>query len=131
MVATSYITELDFEKLWATGDLETTRFVMIGVRMAELLNMVVHGDAATNVTDTKILPFLEQFSEELLLNLYAASKIKTLTNPWDFIQANVLSFFIKKYKENLILFDMIRKIGGYTESIEVVKMRGFGASGDI
>ena len=99
--------------------------------MGELLNIVVHGNATKDVTNTAILPFFEQFSEELLLSLYAASKIAVVTNPWAFMAANVLDFFVVKYKKNEVLFDMIRKIGNYTESIEVVNLTGFGASGDI
>ena len=130
MAAAGYMTELDVELLWEVA-LETNRFDKANVRIGELLNIIMHGDATTDVTDTKILPFLEQFSEELLLELYSASKAYAVTNPWDFILANITNFFIKKYRATIELIDMVRKIAGYTETIEFITMTGFGASGDI
>ena len=130
MAAAGYMTEADVESIWGVA-LDTTRFGKVNVRLGELLNIVVHGDATTAVTDTKILPFLEEFSEELLLELYSAAKAHAVHDPWDFIGANVSSFFIRKYKECGELFDMIRKIANYTESIEIVSLSGFGASNDL
>ena len=97
----------------------------------QLLNLVTHGDATTNVTNTAVLPFLEQFSEELIMNLFAGGKLYNKIAPWEFVSLNVTSFFIEKYNESMILFDMVKKICGYTESIEVVNLTGFGARGEI
>lgn len=88
MAASGYMTELDTESIWATGDLDTTRFGKINIRIAELLNIIFSGDATTNITDTKVLPYLEQFSEELLLELLLAAKANKFSDVWGFIQSN-------------------------------------------
>jgi hypothetical protein len=86
MAAAGYMTEVDTESIWDTT-LDTTRFGKINVRLGEVLNFWVTGDAATDVTDTKVLPILEQLSEEALIKLIAAAKITAPNNPWDFIMS--------------------------------------------
>ena len=130
MAAAGYVTEADMESIWKIA-IDTARFTKVNVRAGELLNLVVHGDMSTDVTDAKILPFMEQFSEELMMELIAGGKLYNKIAPWQFVELNVTSFFIKKYKESLVLIDMVRKIAGYTESIEVVNLSGFGARGEI
>lgn len=130
MAAAGYMTETDVESIWDTA-WDTTRFDYINLRIAELLNIMINADATVNVTDAAVLPFLEQFSEEVLLDLKMAAKANAVTVPWDFIQANVSSVFIRKYKSEWVLFDMISKILGKTVSVEVVSLAGFGASGDL
>ena len=82
------MTEVDTESIWDTA-LDTTRFGKIGIRIAEQLNFWVNEDATSQVTSTAIIPILEQLSEEILMDLIAASKLSAVTNPWDFVQSNV------------------------------------------
>ena len=130
MAAAGYMTETDVESIWDTA-WDTARFDHINLRIAELLNIIINSDATINVTDTAVLPFLKQFSEEVLLDLKMAAKANAVTVPWDFIQANVSSVFIRKYRSEWVLFDLISKILGKTETIELVSISGFGSSGDL
>ena len=102
MAAAGYMTELDVESIWNLGDFDTTRFGKINVRMGEILNFTVRTDmdAATDITDTKILPILEHLSEEGFNHLVAASKGSKFNNPWDFILANVYSVMFKLLRNN-------------------------------
>lgn len=95
------MTRLDTENIWGTT-IDTTRFEKIGIRIAEILNFLVHGDATTNVTDTGCLPILEQISEEILFDLIAAAKGSDSVVPWVFIQANISKMNWKYYDNHLI-----------------------------
>ena len=97
MAATNYMTEADTESIWA-ANLDTTRFGKIGVRMAEFINFKLYRDATNQCTETAVTPMLEEFSEEVLMDLIMAAKANAVTNPWDFIQANVTSFLIQHYR---------------------------------
>ena len=102
MVAAGYMTEADVESIWNLGDFETVRFGKINVRMGEILNFTVRTDmdAATDITDTKILPILEHLSEEGFNLLVAAAKGSKFNNPWDFIQANVFTVMSRLLQRN-------------------------------
>ena len=89
MAASNYMTELDTESIWDVV-LDTTRFGKIGVRIAEQLNFWVNDDATSQVTNTAVLPIMEQLSEEILFDLIASAKLNAVTDPWDFVQANVV-----------------------------------------
>lgn len=110
MAATNYMTEADTESIWDTA-LDTTRFGKIGVRMAEILNFYINNDATSQVTNTAYTPILEHVSEECLIELIAAAKESAVTDPWLFIQANVMSFMMRKINEWRELLD-IMKIAG-------------------
>ena len=99
MAASNYMTEADTESIWSTGDFDTTRFGKIGVRMAEILNFKLYKDATNQCTNTAITPILEQISEECFIELVATAKMSAVTDPWDFIQANVGSFMSRKLKQ--------------------------------
>lgn len=101
------MTEADTESIWDTT-LDTTRFGKINVRMGELLNFYVNQDAATDITSTAVLPILEQISEECLIDLIAAAKMDKVTNPWDFIAANVTAFMARKLSQHRGLLQMVR-----------------------
>jgi len=88
-MAINYMTEADTESIWDVA-LTTARFAKIGVRIAEQLNFWVNDDSTTQVTNTAVTPVLEQLSEEILLDLITAAKAYSPTQPWDFIQANVI-----------------------------------------
>lgn len=109
MAAAGYMTEGDVESIW-DDTWETTRFNFINVRIGEILNFLVHGDAATDITDTAVLPVLEQISEEILLELKLAAKGGKFNNPWDFIQANV-SKIDWRYYDNYLLKKVREKLG--------------------
>ena len=104
------MTEADVESIWDLGDFDTTRFGKINVRMGEILNFTVRTDmdAATDITDTAILPILEHLSEEGFNHLVAASKGSKFNNPWDFIQANVFSVMAKLLRNNKDTIDQLK-----------------------
>ena len=109
MAATNYMTELDTESIWDTL-LDTTRFGKIGVRMAEILNFEINSNATEQITDVAITPILEQLSEEGLFRLIAAAKENAVINPWDFIQANVISVMNQLIQENQYMIGRIKKV---------------------
>ena len=119
-VASNYMTEADTESIWATGDLDATRFGKIGVRMAEFINFKLYRDATNQCATAAVLPLLEEFSEEVLIDLIASAKISATTNPWDFIQARVSDFLIRKYRIWKEEFEEIRSMLGTKKSIEIV-----------
>ena len=75
MASSGYMTEADTESIWDTA-ITTARFDLINVRMGEILNVFVRKDmdSQTDITDAKILPILEQMSEEALMELIQAAK---------------------------------------------------------
>lgn len=119
MVASGYMTEADVESIWGT-DWDTTRFNKIAVRIGEMLNFLVNGDATATITDTAVLPVLEQISEEILLDLKMAATGSDAVVPWDFIQANVSKVDWRFYDRYLL--KKVREKLGHT-SIELVTKR--------
>lgn len=119
MAASNYITELDYEAIWDT-EIPTARFALIGVRIAEQLNFWINRDATEQITDVRIIPLLEQLSEEILNDIVATSKLNAVTNPWDFIQANVPRVSRRILNNYNILLDEIKILLGkqfhYTET---------------
>jgi len=111
MASSGYMTELDTESIWNAA-LDTDRFDDINVRFGEILNFKCRKDkdAATDITETKVLPILEQISEEALFRLIAASKLAGVTKPWEFIQANVVSVMSKVLRDNSELIDEIKLV---------------------
>ena len=130
MASSGYFTEATLKSVYDHADIDDTRFSNVNVRIGNLINFVLSG-TATDVTNTDVTPVLENFSDELILDLLAAAKMTGVVVPWDFVAANVTDFFIDKYKRNFLLFDMIRKKLNYTETIEVINLSGFGASNDL
>lgn len=109
MAASNYITsETDMESIWEFG-IETAKFALIGVRMAEILNHRIYNDATQQVTDTAHLPILKQISEECMHELIAASKETAVERPWDFIQANVMNF-------------MRRRLAAWNERLDAIQI---------
>ena len=108
MAASNYMTEADTESIWDTT-LDTTRFGKIGVRIAEILNFAINMDATSQVTNTAVTPLLEQLSEEILIELIAAAKMNAVTNPWDFIQTNVVLITSRNLRKNKTILDMIKQ----------------------
>ena len=113
MAASGYMTELDTESIWDTTFV-TARFDKINIRIAEQLNFWVTDNATTQVTNTAVIPILEQISEEILLELIQASKSYAVEKPWDFIQANVARISSKILENYDILLKKISKILGNT-----------------
>lgn len=107
MAAAGYMTEVDTESIWNVA-LDTTRFGKINVRMGEMLNFWITGDAATDITDTKVLPILEQLSEEALMRLMAAAKEGKFNDPWTFVQANVSSIMSQVIIENAFILKRVQ-----------------------
>ena len=88
MAASGYMEETDTESIWGAS-LNTTQFDLINVRLGEILNFTVRKDkdSQTDVTDTRVLPMLEQASEEGLFELLQAAKTNKFTDVWRFVQA--------------------------------------------
>lgn len=111
MAAENYMTELDTESIWA-AQLETARFAKIGVRIAEILNFAVNKNATTQVTNTAVTPIMEQLSEEGLFRLMGAAKMDKVQDPWDFVQANVISVMSQVLEENKEIIKDIKDVVG-------------------
>ena len=101
MAFAGYMTEADVESIWDTT-WESTRFALINIRIGEILNFLVNGDATTAITSTAVLPVVEQISEEIVLDLKLAAQANAITVPWDFIQANISKIDWKFYDTYLL-----------------------------
>ena len=101
MAFAGYMTETDVESIWDTLWV-TARFDIVNIRIAEILNFLVTGNATSQVTNTAVTPILEQISEEILLELNMAAKSNGTDVPWDFIQANVSRIDWKFYDTYLL-----------------------------
>lgn len=107
MAAVNYMTEADSEGLW-DFEIATARFALIGVRMAEILNHRINKDSTQQITDTAHIPILEQISEECMHELIGASKMTGVSDPWLFIQANVMAFMNRKLRQWKDFLDAIQ-----------------------
>ena len=103
------MTETDVESIWDTT-WATARFDKINVRIAEVLNFIVTGDATSQVTSTACTPIMEQISEEILFELANAAKANKFSDIWGFIQANI-SKMSWKYYDNYLLEKVRKKLG--------------------
>lgn len=119
MAASGYITELDFESIWGR-QIETARFTKINVRLGEILNFLITRDASTDITDTTILPMIEQFAEESLILILQASKSDKFSDVWKFIQSgagNIVRHVLSVNKEILEMIELkLGKRWHYTET---------------
>lgn len=111
MAAVGYMDETDVESIWDT-EWVTARFALINVRLAEILNFLVTGDATSQVTNTAVTPILEQISEEVLLELANAAKANKFSDIWNFISANISKIDWKYY--DTYLLEKVRKKLGYS-----------------
>lgn len=111
MASSGYMTRTDVQSIWATT-IDTTRFGYINVRFGEILNFKCRKDkdSQTDITETKVLPILEQISEEALFRLIAAAKIESSSEPWGFIQANVVSVMSKVLRDNRELIEEVKLV---------------------
>ena len=107
MAPAGYMTELDFESIWG-ATIETARFTKINVRLGEILNYFFTRDAATDIADTKVLPILEQLSEEALMNLLNGAKANKFVDVWQFINANASSVMSRILRENPEIVEMVK-----------------------
>jgi hypothetical protein len=117
LAASGYMTEADVESIWDTT-WDTTRFGKINVRIGELLNFLVHGDATTDVTTAGVLPILEQISEEILLELANSAKVNKYQDIWQFISMNISKIDWEFY-DTYMLKKVRQKLGN--EKIELVR----------
>jgi len=120
VAASNYMTVGDTRSIWKTALTDTTRFGKVGVRIAEMLNFLVNGDATSQVVSTACTPIMEQISEEILFELIQASKGTDVGDPWVWIQANV-SKISWRYYDNYLLKKVRQKLG-YSK-IEMVTRR--------
>ncbi|KKN56980.1 hypothetical protein LCGC14_0567020 [marine sediment metagenome] len=121
MAASGYMTEADFESIWG-ATIETARFGLINVRIGEVLNYLLTRDAATDITNTAILPMVEQLSEESLIELLQASKSNKFTDVWRFIQSNAARIIRRILQNNREVVKMIRQDLGF-EKMEITTSR--------
>ena len=101
MAFAGYMTEADVESIWDTK-WDTARFDNINLRIGEMLNFLIGGDATAVITNTAVLPILEQVSEEILLDLKLAAQANSIIVPWDFITANISKLDWKFYDSYLL-----------------------------
>ena len=113
------MTEATVESIWDTA-WDTTRFGNINLRIGYVLNFLVTDSAQTEITSTAVTPILEQISEEILLDLKMAAQANAVTNPWDFIQANISRIDWKYYDGYLL--KKVRNALGY-EKMELSTRR--------
>jgi len=111
------MSETDVESIWDTA-WDTTRFDLINLRLAEIINFLVNQDSTSQVVSTACTPILEQISEEILLDLKLAAQANAITLPWDFIQANISKVDWKFY--DTYLLEKVRKVLGRSKTIEIV-----------
>ena len=107
MVSSGYMTYATFKSIWAAEIVEA-RFDLINVRLGGILNYFFTRDAATDITDTKIVPLLEQFSEEALMNLLNGAKANKFSDVWQFINANASRIMSRILSENPVIVEMIK-----------------------
>ena len=119
MAFAGYMSEGDVESIWDTS-WDTTRFDNINLRIGEILNFLVSGNATTEITNTAVLPILEQISEEILLDLKLAAQANAIVVPWDFIQANISKMDWKFY--DTYLLKKVRNVLG-NEKMEITTSR--------
>jgi len=110
MAFAGYMKETDTERIWNLGDFDVGRFSMINVRIGEVINFLVYGDATHEITDIAVKPIVEQISEEIFVDLVLAAKANKHEEPWDFIQANVSKMDWKFY-DNYLLKKVRIKLG--------------------
>ena len=91
MASSGYMTELDTESIW-DAEIPTARFALINVRLGEILNFHIRKDkdSQTDITDTRVLPLLEQMSEEGLFDLINAAKSNKFSDVWQFINSKAV-----------------------------------------
>lgn len=116
------MTETDTESIWATGDLDATWFGKVNIRIGELLNFEIMEDATSEITSVKVLPLLEHISEEILIELIAATKGSQAVVPWQFLQSNITKIFNSMIDGYWRTLKKIRKVLGQTK-IEMVTRR--------
>ena len=119
MAFAGYMTEADVESIWDTS-WDTTRFDKINLRIGELINFLVSGNATIEITNVAVLPILEQISEEILLDLKLAAQANAVVKPWDFIQANISKMDWKYY--DTYLLKKVRNVLGH-EKMELTTSR--------
>ncbi len=121
IAASGYMTETDTESIWDTT-LDSTRFGKINVRIGEILNFWITGDASTDITDTEVTPILEQLSEEALTELIAASKVTGVVIPTAWLAANVASITMNVINRNYSILKRVQEVL-YDKHIEIVSGR--------
>ena len=107
MTSSGYMTYATFKSIWSAEIVEA-RFDLINVRLGGILNYYFTRDAATDITDTAIIPLLVQFSEEALMNLLNGAKANKFSDVWQFINANASMIMSRILDENPIIVDMIK-----------------------
>ena len=111
MTSVGYMTRTDTQIIWG-ATLNATQFTKINVRLGEILNFTVRPDkdAQTDVTDTKVLPMLEQASEEGLFELLQAAKTDKFTDVWRFVQAKSIWVMSRLLFQNRKIIAEIKEV---------------------
>ena len=111
MGVSGYMDYDDFKTIWGSTILEA-RFNLINVRMGEILNFIVRADkdAQTDITNTKVLPMLEEASEEGLVELLQATKTNKFSDVWQFVQSNSVSVMSKMLFKNRQIIKEIKEV---------------------
>jgi hypothetical protein len=85
VVSSGYGVEATVESIWDT-EWVTARFDFINIALGTRFNFWITGNAATDITDTKVVKLLEVESNDMFAYWAALAKVEKTVNPWDFIQ---------------------------------------------
>jgi hypothetical protein len=88
------------------------------VQVGGILNGLVHGNDATDITDTAATTRLRQMSDEIILELYNVSKLTNVVNPWDAMSLNLS--ISKIHNQYRWIIKKIQKDLGYSK-LEITK----------
>ncbi len=106
------MTYADFKTIW-NAEIVEARFNLINIRIGEVLNYLITRDAATDVTNTTVVPMFEQLSEESLIEFLQASKSNRFTDVWRFIQSNAARIIRRVLQNNRDVVKMIKQDLGF------------------
>lgn len=111
MASSGYMTEVTTEGIWGAS-LTTAQFDLINVRLGSILNFTVRADkdAQTDVTDTKVLPMLEQASEEGLFDLLQAAKTDKFSDVWQFVSSKSIWVMSRLLFQNRNIIKEIKEV---------------------
>ena len=99
----------------------------MNVRLGGILNGLIHGDDATDITDTKVTICIRQISDEIILDWIKHGETTNLWDPGSYFAAKLRNI----EREYYFAIKRIQKILNKTESIEFHNIGGLGASNTL
>lgn len=102
------MTEATFEGIWG-ATITTAQFDLINVRLGGIMNLLLTGDGANDITNSAVLIGIIEMSEEALMQIIQGSKSNKFTDVWRFITSNAVSIIRKILIDNR---ETVRQIKG-------------------